>query len=91
MSDVINELILRVRERQALTSIVITHDMVTVGRVADRVLMFYPRARLKPTNPKSCSTARRRKPSIPTIHASTNSATARREKGCGRWRWVRHD
>jgi phospholipid/cholesterol/gamma-HCH transport system ATP-binding protein len=52
MSDVINELILRVRERQALTSIVITHDMVTVGRVADRVLMFYPRARLKRDEPQ---------------------------------------
>jgi phospholipid/cholesterol/gamma-HCH transport system ATP-binding protein len=48
MSDVINELILQTRAARPLTSIVITHDMVTVGRVADRVLMFYPRARLGP-------------------------------------------
>jgi phospholipid/cholesterol/gamma-HCH transport system ATP-binding protein len=48
MSDVINELILQTRQNRPLTSIVITHDMVTVGRVADRVVMFYPRARLQP-------------------------------------------
>lgn len=48
MSDVINELILLTRAARPLTSIVITHDMVTVGRVADRVLMFYPRSRLGP-------------------------------------------
>jgi phospholipid/cholesterol/gamma-HCH transport system ATP-binding protein len=52
MSDVINELILQTRQNRPLTSIVITHDMVTVGRVADRVLMFYPRARLKPDEPQ---------------------------------------
>lgn len=47
MSDVINELIVQTRERRTITSIVVTHDMVTVGRVADRVLMLYPLPRLE--------------------------------------------
>ena len=46
MSDVINELILDTRRRYPVTSIVVTHDMHTARKVADRVLMFYPRARL---------------------------------------------
>jgi len=48
MSDVINELILRTRARQLVTSIVVTHDMHTVRRVADRVIMLYPLSRLSP-------------------------------------------
>lgn len=46
MSDVINELILDTRRRYPVTSIVVTHDMHTARKVADRVLMFYPRSRL---------------------------------------------
>jgi phospholipid/cholesterol/gamma-HCH transport system ATP-binding protein len=46
MSDVINELILRVREQRPVTSIVVTHDMTTVRKVADRIVMFYPVSRL---------------------------------------------
>lgn len=42
MSDVINELILRTRDRGHVTSVVVTHDMRTVERVADRVLMLSP-------------------------------------------------
>ncbi|TWU42677.1 ABC transporter ATP-binding protein [Novipirellula artificiosorum] len=48
MSDVINELILETRRRYPVTSIVVTHDMHTARKVADRVLMFYPRRRLQP-------------------------------------------
>lgn len=48
MSDVINELILRTRERRQVTSIVVTHDMHTVRKVADRVVMLYPLSRLAP-------------------------------------------
>jgi phospholipid/cholesterol/gamma-HCH transport system ATP-binding protein len=48
MSDVINELILQTRTRRPVTSIVITHDMTTVRKVATRVVMFYPLSRLKP-------------------------------------------
>jgi phospholipid/cholesterol/gamma-HCH transport system ATP-binding protein len=52
MSDVINELILQTRRQSPLTSIVVTHDMNTVRRVADRVVMLYPLARLQPDEPQ---------------------------------------
>lgn len=46
MTDVINELILQTRRKRSITSVVITHEMKTVRKVADRVVMFYPLARL---------------------------------------------
>jgi phospholipid/cholesterol/gamma-HCH transport system ATP-binding protein len=46
MTDVINELILQTRRQHPVTSIVVTHEMKTVYKVADRVVMFYPLARL---------------------------------------------
>jgi phospholipid/cholesterol/gamma-HCH transport system ATP-binding protein len=46
MSDAINELILQTRRRHPVTSIVVTHDLTTVRKVADRVMMLYPLARL---------------------------------------------
>jgi len=46
MSDVINELIMRTRLGKAVTSIVVTHDMHTARKVADRVIMLYPLSRL---------------------------------------------
>ncbi len=46
MSDVINELVLQAKTRLPMTSVVVTHDMKTVRRVADRVIMLYPLARL---------------------------------------------
>ncbi|HUR55475.1 MAG TPA: ATP-binding cassette domain-containing protein, partial [Gemmataceae bacterium] len=48
MTDVINELILRTRVRRPVTSIVVTHELRTVHKVADRVVMLEPVARLKP-------------------------------------------
>ena len=48
MSDVINELIIRTRRRNPVTSIVVTHDMNTARKVADRVLMLMPNSRLDP-------------------------------------------
>ena len=48
MSDVINELILRVRQRPRTTSVVVTHDMRTAHKVADRIVMLYPLPRLQP-------------------------------------------
>lgn len=48
MSDVINELIIRTRQRHPVTGIVVTHDMRTARKVADRVVMLYPLNRLKP-------------------------------------------
>ena len=47
MSDVINELILRTRAHHPVTSIVVTHDMRTARKVADRIVMLYPFTRLK--------------------------------------------
>ena len=46
MSDVINELILATRRRYPVTSVVVTHDMRTAQKVANRVIMLYPRRRL---------------------------------------------
>ena len=46
MSELINELIVQTRERRPVTSIVVTHDMKTVRRVAERVIMLYPLSRL---------------------------------------------
>lgn len=48
MTDVINELILRVRLRPNVASVVVTHDMNTARKVADRVVMLYPLFRLRP-------------------------------------------
>jgi len=48
MSDIINELIVQTRRRHPVTSIVVTHDMKTAQKVADRVVMLHPLARLNP-------------------------------------------
>lgn len=47
MTDVINELILQTRKSRPITSIVVTHEMSTVRKVADRVVMLYPASRLR--------------------------------------------
>ncbi len=47
MSDVINELILRTRDQHSVTSVVVTHDMRTARKVADRAIMLYPVSRLE--------------------------------------------
>jgi len=47
MTDVINELILRARRQHPVTSIVVTHELKTVTKVADRVVMLHPLPRLK--------------------------------------------
>jgi phospholipid/cholesterol/gamma-HCH transport system ATP-binding protein len=52
MTDVINELILQTRRRRPVTSIVVTHEMRTVRKVAHRVVMLYPLARLEPGEPQ---------------------------------------
>ena len=52
MSDVINELILRVKRRPGVTSVVVTHDMHTARKVADRIVMLYPIFRLRPDAPQ---------------------------------------
>lgn len=47
MTDAINELIIQTRERRPVTSLIITHELRTVYRVAGRVLMLYPLAKLE--------------------------------------------
>ncbi|MCA9237892.1 MAG: ATP-binding cassette domain-containing protein [Planctomycetales bacterium] len=46
MSDVINELMIRVRDRLGVTSIMVTHDMNSARKVSDRIVMLYPLTRL---------------------------------------------
>jgi phospholipid/cholesterol/gamma-HCH transport system ATP-binding protein len=48
MTDVINELILQTRNRQRVTSVIVTHELRTVEKCASRVVMLYPRSRLRP-------------------------------------------
>ncbi|GAC1474939.1 MAG: ABC transporter ATP-binding protein [Isosphaeraceae bacterium] len=48
MSDVINELILQTQRANKTTGVVVTHDMKTVTKVADRAIMLYPITRLDP-------------------------------------------
>ncbi|RMG03164.1 MAG: ATP-binding cassette domain-containing protein [Planctomycetota bacterium] len=52
MSDVVNELMLAVRKKHPVTGIIVTHDMRTAQKVADRTVMLYPVARLKPDEPQ---------------------------------------
>jgi phospholipid/cholesterol/gamma-HCH transport system ATP-binding protein len=52
MSDVINELILQTQQTKKTTGIVVTHDMKTVHKVSDRVVMLYPLARLRAGEPQ---------------------------------------
>lgn len=52
MSDVINELILQTQRTEKTTGVVVTHDMKTVAKVADRVVMLYPLARLGQNEPQ---------------------------------------
>jgi phospholipid/cholesterol/gamma-HCH transport system ATP-binding protein len=52
MTDVINQLILETQRAKRTTGVVVTHDMSTVRKVADRVIMLYPIARLRPDEPQ---------------------------------------
>ena len=52
MSDVINELIIRTRDQSEVTSIVVTHDMKSALKLADRIVMLYPLARLHRSEPQ---------------------------------------
>ena len=52
MTELINDLILQTRQRRPVTSVVVTHEMKTVRRVADRVVMLYPLTQLGRTEPQ---------------------------------------
>ena len=69
MSDVINELILGTPRPHPVTSIVVTHDMRSAQKVADRIVMLYPLSRLEPANRRSFRRARRERSNEPTTAA----------------------
>lgn len=46
MSDVINELMIRTSQRPDASSILVTHDIKSAEKVADRIVMLFPLARL---------------------------------------------
>jgi phospholipid/cholesterol/gamma-HCH transport system ATP-binding protein len=52
MTDTINDLILQTRKKRPLTSLVVSHEMRTVNKVADRVVMLEPLRRLKDGEPQ---------------------------------------
>lgn len=52
MSDVINELIISTRRQHPVTSVLVTHDMRTAKKVADRIVMLYPLSRLETDDPQ---------------------------------------
>jgi phospholipid/cholesterol/gamma-HCH transport system ATP-binding protein len=52
MTELINDLILQTRQRRPVTSVVVTHEMKTVRRIADRVVMLYPLAQLGQAEPQ---------------------------------------
>ncbi len=52
MTDVINDLIIQTRQKHPITSIIVTHEMKTVWKVADRVIMLYPLRGLNEDEPQ---------------------------------------
>jgi phospholipid/cholesterol/gamma-HCH transport system ATP-binding protein len=50
MTDVINELIVRTRLTRPITSVIVTHELRTVRKCAQRVVMLVPRVRLMPND-----------------------------------------
>lgn len=52
VSDVINQLIISTRQRHSVTSIIVTHDMTSARKVADRVVMLYPLSQLDDEEPQ---------------------------------------
>ncbi|GHT22554.1 ABC transporter ATP-binding protein [Planctomycetales bacterium] len=52
MSDVINDLMLNVKDQYNVTSIMVTHDLRSAHRVADRIIMLAPIAKLQPEEPQ---------------------------------------
>lgn len=52
MGDVINELMMRTRRNHPVTSVIVSHDMRTARKVADRVVMVFPLSRLEPDEPQ---------------------------------------
>ena len=64
-----------------MTSIVVTHDMHTAHKVADRVVMLYPLARLEPDEPQILFDGPADRSSRPPTAACRNSSAARPANG----------
>ncbi|MDR0705997.1 MAG: ABC transporter ATP-binding protein [Planctomycetaceae bacterium] len=52
MSNVINELMIETHTHYNVTSIMVTHDMKSACKVAERIIMLYPIAKLKESEPQ---------------------------------------
>ena len=52
MSDVINELMIGARDSRHVAGVLITHDMKSAVKVANRLIMLYPHSRLRPDEPQ---------------------------------------
>lgn len=48
MSDVINELMIGARDRRHVAGVLVTHDMKSAMKVANRIVMLFPHSRLRP-------------------------------------------
>lgn len=58
MGDVINDLIITLRDKLKVTSVVVTHDMVSAYKVADRIAMLYNGKILEVGSPQEIRTSR---------------------------------
>ena len=52
MSDVVNELMITARDKHRVAGVLVTHDMKSACKVANRVVMLYPHAMLSPDEPQ---------------------------------------
>ena len=52
MSDVVNELMINARDRHHVAGVLVTHDMKSAVKVANRLVMLYPHAMLAPDEPQ---------------------------------------
>ena len=52
MSDVVNELMINARDRHRVAGVLVTHDMKSAIKVANRLVMLYPHAMLGPHEPQ---------------------------------------
>ena len=41
MGDIINELIIELHDKLKITSVAVTHDMISAYKIADRIAMLY--------------------------------------------------
>ncbi|MBP5621490.1 MAG: ATP-binding cassette domain-containing protein [Thermoguttaceae bacterium] len=52
MSDVVNELMIGARDKRHVSGVLVTHDMKSAMKVANRLIMLYPHSLLKPDEPQ---------------------------------------